>query len=168
MAVSVVVTAGLVALAGAGGAADRVEDRGGRPAALSVGHAAGDRGDAGALASSRFGVAWVDPAVALGTCLMLVTGAGRIGIAAWDALMDRAARPELIAEVGRIVAAYPGVRGFHDLRTRTSGDRVFVQVHLELDGGQSLREAHAISAGVRRALLAAIRNADVIIHQDPV
>jgi ferrous-iron efflux pump FieF len=106
--------------------------------------------------------------VAIATCLMLVTGAGRIGLAAWNALMDRAAEPALVAEVERIVAAYPGVRGYHDLRTRTAGDRVFVQVHLELDGSQSLSEAHAISAGVRRALLEAIRHADVIIHQDPV
>jgi ferrous-iron efflux pump FieF len=99
---------------------------------------------------------------------MLVTGAGRIGFAAWHALMDRAAEPALIAEVERIVTGYPGVAGFHDLRTRTAGTRVFVQVHLELDGAQSLREAHAISAGVRRALLAAVPNSDVIIHQDPV
>ena len=39
--------------------------------------------------------------------------------------------------------------------------------HLELDGDQSLRAAHAIGAGVRRALIAAIPNADVIIHHDP-
>jgi ferrous-iron efflux pump FieF len=120
------------------------------------------------LAWGRFGVAWVDPAVAFATCLALVTGAGRIGVAAWNALMDRAAAPALVADVGRIVAGYPGVKGYHDLRTRTAGERVFVQVHLELDGDQTLKEAHAISAGVRRALLEAIRNADVIIHQDPV
>jgi ferrous-iron efflux pump FieF len=119
-------------------------------------------------ASSRFGVRWLDPAVALATCLLLVTGAGRIGLAAWNALMDRAAEPELLAEVGRIVGGHPGVRGFHDLRTRTAGERVFVQVHLELDGSQSLKDAHAISASVRRALLEALPNADVIIHQDPV
>jgi ferrous-iron efflux pump FieF len=120
------------------------------------------------VAWGRFGVAWLDPAVAFATCLALVTGAGRIGLAAWNALMDRAAAPALVAEVEQIVAGYPGVRGYHDLRTRTAGELVFIQVHLELDGDQTLREAHAISAGVRRALLEAIRNADVIIHQDPV
>ena len=168
MAASVVVTAGLVAWQG------RVARRtGSKIVAADRLHYLSDMLPAiGAMvalvASSRFGVGWVDPAVALAACLMLVTGAGRIGLAAWNALMDRAAEPALIAEVERIVGSYPGVRGFHDLRTRTSGDRVFVQVHLELDGDQSLRAAHAISAGVRRALLGAIRNADVIIHQDPV
>jgi ferrous-iron efflux pump FieF len=168
MAVSVVITAGLVAWQG------RVARRtGSKIVAADRLHYLSDMLPAiGAMlalvASSRFGVGWVDPAVALAACLMLVTGARRIGLAAWDALMDRAAEPALVAEVERIVGGYPGVRGFHDLRTRTSGDRVFVQVHLELDGDQSLRAAHAISAGVRRALLSAIKNADVIIHQDPV
>jgi ferrous-iron efflux pump FieF len=168
MAVSVAVTAALVAWQG------RVARRtGSKIVAADRLHYLSDMlpaiGAMAALAaSSRFGVAWLDPAVAIATCLMLVTGAGRIGLAAWNALMDRAAEPALVAEVERIVAAYPGVRGYHDLRTRTAGDRVFVQVHLELDGSQSLREAHAISAGVRRALLESIRHADVIIHQDPV
>jgi ferrous-iron efflux pump FieF len=59
------------------------------------------------------------------------------------------------------------VIGFHDLRTRTAGSRVFIQVHLELDGSQSLQSAHDIGAGVRHAILAAVPNSDVIIHKDP-
>ena len=120
------------------------------------------------FAASRFDVLWLDPVVALVACAALVIGARRIGFRAWDALMDREADPDLVAEIARIAAAHPGVRGFHDLRTRTSGTRVFVQIHLELDGDQSLRAAHATAAAVRRALLAAVPNADVIIHQDPV
>jgi ferrous-iron efflux pump FieF len=119
------------------------------------------------VASSRWSIHWLDPVVALATCALLALGARRIGLGAWDALMDRAAQPALIARVERIVGGYPGVLGFHDLRTRTAGSRVFIQVHVELDGGQTLSQAHAISAGVRRALLDAVPNADVIIHQDP-
>ncbi|MFO1144613.1 MAG: cation diffusion facilitator family transporter [Amaricoccus sp.] len=119
------------------------------------------------VAFSRFGIGWVDPVVALLACLVLLFGARRIGFGAWNSLMDRAADPALLAEVGRIVSEYPGVLGYHDLKTRTAGSRVFVQVHLELDGDQSLRAAHGIAAGVRRALLDALPNADVIIHQDP-
>jgi ferrous-iron efflux pump FieF len=121
-----------------------------------------------ALYASRHGLRWLDPVVALAACAVLVLGARHIGLGAWDALMDRAADPALIAEIERIVRAHPGVRGFHDLRTRTAGTRVFIQVHLELDGAQPLHTAHATAAAVRRALLAAVPNADVIIHQDPV
>ena len=119
------------------------------------------------LASSRFGITWIDSVVALIACVVLVFGARRIGLGAWDALMDRAVDPALLSEVERVVKGHPGVLGFHDLKSRSAGSRIFIQVHLELDGGQTLNEAHAISASVRRALLAAVPNSDVIIHQDP-
>lgn len=118
-------------------------------------------------AAGRWGVLWLDPVVALAACVVLLMGARQIGLGAWHALMDRAADRQVLETVERIVADYPGVIAFHDLRTRTAGSRVFIQIHLELDGDQSLRAAHAIGAGVRRALLAAIPNADVIIHHDP-
>ncbi len=117
--------------------------------------------------SARFGLHWLDPAIAIGACLVLAYGARRIGVTAWDALMDREADPALVAGIARIIRDHEGVLAFHDLKTRTAGSRIFVQVHLELDGDQSLHAAHAISASVRRAILDAIPNAEVIVHQDP-
>ena len=117
-------------------------------------------------ASSRFGLGAVDSVVALGAAGMLALGALRIGKGAWDALMDRRADPEIVAGIGKLAAGWPGVRGFHDLKTRTAGSRVFVNIHIELDGDQTLREAHAIGAALRRAILAAYPQADVIVHKD--
>jgi len=120
------------------------------------------------FASARFGIGWLDPVIALLACAILLAGARRIGLAAWDALMDRRADPAVIARIEAVLAADPGIAGFHDLRTRTAGTRVFVQVHVEIDGALPLREAHAISARIKHALLAILPQADVIIHQDPV
>ena len=117
-------------------------------------------------ASSRFGLGSIDSVVALGAAAVLAIGAVKIGKEAWDALMDRRADPEIIAGIGRIAQDWPGVRGFHDLKTRTAGSRVFVNIHIELDGDQSLREAHDIGAGLRRAILTAYPQADVIVHKD--
>jgi ferrous-iron efflux pump FieF len=82
--------------------------------------------------------------------------------------MDRSADPAMIEGIERIAADFPGVEGFHDLKTRTAGSRVFVNIHIELDGSQSLHDAHAIGAALRRAILRAYPQADVIIHKDPV
>jgi ferrous-iron efflux pump FieF len=117
-------------------------------------------------ASSRFGMGSVDAVVALAAAGVMVLGALRIGKDAWDALMDRAADPAIQEGIAAIARGWPGVRGFHDLKTRTAGSRVFVHIHIELDGNQSLREAHDIGAGLRRAILAAYPQADVIIHKD--
>ncbi|MBC2834401.1 cation diffusion facilitator family transporter [Paragemmobacter straminiformis] len=117
-------------------------------------------------ASKSFGLASIDSVVALGAAAMLVMGAVRIGKGAFDALMDRRADPDIVAGIGRIADGWPGVHGYHDLKTRTAGSRVFVNIHIELDGDQSLREAHDIGAGLRRAILAAYPQADVIVHKD--
>lgn len=119
-------------------------------------------------ASATFGIGQIDSVVALGAAAMLAFGALRIGKGAWDALMDRRADPAMIAAIGEIAGNWPGVHGFHDLKTRTAGSRVFVNLHIELDGKQTLEEAHAIGAALRRAILHAYPQADVIIHKDPV
>lgn len=117
-------------------------------------------------ASRRYGIGMIDAVVALAAAAVMVIGALRIGKTAWDALMDRAADPTIIDGIARIAADWPGVRGYHDLKTRTAGSRVFVNLHIELDGDQSLRQAHDIGASLRRAILAAYPQADVIIHKD--
>ncbi len=117
-------------------------------------------------ASSRFGLSSIDSVVALGAAAMLALGAIKIGKGAFDALMDRRADPAIVAGIGRIAADWPGVRGYHDLKTRTAGSRVFVNIHIELDGDQTLRDAHAIGASLRRKILETYPQADVIVHKD--
>ena len=124
----------------------------------------------GAIASlwiaATFGMESVDSVVALAAAAMLVIGALRIGKSAWDALMDRRADPAVIRGIAVLAAGWPGVRGFHDLKTRTAGSRIFVNLHIELDGAQTLAEAHAIGAALRRAIIDAYPATDVIIHKD--
>lgn len=128
--------------------------------------------NAGALvalaASAWWGLQQIDSVVALGAAAMLATGALNIGKQAWDALMDRRADPQVVARIEAIVAGWPGIHGYHDFRTRRSGSTIFVNLHIELDGNQTLTEAHDIGAGLKRAILQAYPAADVIIHKDPV
>lgn len=116
--------------------------------------------------SARFGWGQVDSVIAILAALFMVRGAGQIGLSAWHALMDRAAPPEVVTGIAEIAAIWPGVKGFHDLKTRTSGARLFVQLHIELDGAQSLEAGHAIAKSLKRAILEAYPQADVIIHMD--
>ena len=119
-------------------------------------------------AAKNLGLVQIDSVVALGAAVILVLGALRIGKGAWDALMDRQADPALIAEIAEMTREWPGVYGYHDLKTRTAGSRVFVHLHIELDGDQSLRAAHDIGAALRRAILTRFPQCDVIIHKDVV
>ncbi len=119
-------------------------------------------------ASAKFELHQIDSVVALAAAAILAVGALRIGKSAWDALMDRQADPDMIAGIQAIAADFEGVHGYHDLKTRVAGSKVFVNLHIELDGGQTLDAAHAIGAALRRAIIAAYPRADVLIHKDPV
>lgn len=119
-------------------------------------------------ASAALGLGQIDSVVALGAAALLAVGALRIGKGAWDALMDRQADPEMIAGIAAIAEDFEGVHGFHDLKTRVAGSRVFINLHVELDGSQTLDQAHAIGAALRRAILHAYPRADVLIHKDPL
>lgn len=118
------------------------------------------------LASARWGLGDIDNVVALAAAVMLALGAWRIGAGAGDALMDRRADPAIIQGIAEIVRNWPEVRGFHDLKTRTAGSVIFVNLHIELDGDQSLRRAHDIGAGLRRAITSQYPQVDLIIHKD--
>lgn len=117
-------------------------------------------------ASKSLGLDSIDSVVALGAAGLLSIGAIRIGKGAWDALMDRTADQSIVDGIADIARNWPQVRGYHDLKTRTAGSRIFVHLHIELDGDQTLREAHAIGAALRRAILQAYPQSDVIIHKD--
>lgn len=119
-------------------------------------------------ASSLWGLTRVDSAIALLAALWLARSGAGIGRGAWDALMDHAAPPEVIARINAIAADWPGIRGHHDLKTRTAGSRTFVSLHVEMDGAQSLNDAHRVADGLEHALEAAVEGSEVIIHLDPV
>lgn len=125
-------------------------------------------GAVAALAASRwYDLPWVDSALGLLAAAILARGAAKIARGAWDALMDRGADAATQARLHDIAAHHPGLIGYHDLKTRTAGRRLFVQIHVELDGGLSLHEAHDIGAGLRHKMLDAFPDAEVIVHKDP-
>jgi ferrous-iron efflux pump FieF len=119
-------------------------------------------------AASLWGVMRLDSWVALAAAGWLALSGARIGRGAWDALMDHAAPPDVIARIEGIATSWPGIVGYHDLKTRTAGSRIFVSLHIELDGSQSLNDAHRVGDGLEHALEEAVDGSEVIIHLDPV
>ncbi|WP_435163828.1 cation diffusion facilitator family transporter [Falsirhodobacter sp. 1013] len=118
------------------------------------------------MASGPLNLPQIDSVVALAASVFMVIGAAGIGRGAFDALMDRQADPELLEGIMTLTRNWPEVRGFHDLKSRTAGSRVFIHLHIELDGDLTLREAHDIGAGLKRTITLAYPQTDVIIHKD--
>jgi ferrous-iron efflux pump FieF len=110
---------------------------------------------------------WLDAVVGMAIAGYLVFNAWRIAGGALDVLMDKELPVDDRERIRKIVTAHDGVEGMHDLRTRHSGVQPFIELHLELDGDQSLESAHAITDTVERALKHAFPGAEVVLHQEP-
>lgn len=124
-------------------------------------------GTIAALALAHFGWPGLDPIFGIAVAMYISYGAWRIGRDAFHHLIDRELPDAVRERVKELAHADPQVRGMHDLRTRQSGTVEIIQLHLELDGGLTLRDAHAVSDRIEQAIRAAFPTADVTIHQDP-
>lgn len=121
-----------------------------------------------ALLLAYYGWVYMDPLFAIGIALFILYSAWQIVREAIDLLMDHELPDEERQKIRNLIINHPQAIGFHDLRTRRSGNTVFVQLHLELDETLSLRAAHAIADQLEHEVAALFDKAEVIIHEDPI
>ena len=117
--------------------------------------------------ASEMGFTFADPAFALGIAAYIIWTAWQIGTQALNILMDHELPDDERRRIVEIATGEDGVEGVHDLRTRSSGTQVFIQMHVEMDGDMTLRRAHEIADAVEIKVQNAFPNAEVIVHQDP-
>jgi len=121
-----------------------------------------------ALALEQYaGFARADPLFGLAIAAWLLWGAWNAAGDAIDHLMDREWPEEKRLRFVEIAARHPELSNLHDLRTRTAGDRDFVQFHVDLPERMSVAEAHDIIARVEADLLGEFPEAEILIHIDP-
>ncbi len=121
-----------------------------------------------ALALDQYaGLAGADPFFGLAIALWLGWGAWGASQDAVDQLMDKEWPPEKKDRFLAVVARHPELRGLHDLRTRTSGNRDFVQFHVAVDPGMTIRAAHDVMDEIEAKLLAEFPGVEILIHPDP-
>ncbi len=117
--------------------------------------------------SDAYGIWYADPILASLIAAYIVRAAWKIGIRAFHNLMDRELPDEEKLRILETARHAEGILGIHDLKTRCSGRKVFIQFHAELDDSLALRQAHAITDRLEASLLRQFPEADILIHQDP-
>ena len=67
-----------------------------------------------------------------------------------------------------LLKAFPEVKNAHRIRSRGREDDMFVDLHIMVDGGFTVNEAHALSHNIEENIKKTINeNAEVIIHIEP-
>lgn len=121
-----------------------------------------------ALALDRFaGIAGADPAFGLAIAAWLGWGAWQASSRAIEQLMDREWPDEKKERFIAVLGRHPELRGVHDLRTRTSGNRDFVQFHVWVEPNMTVREAHRVMDEIEAKLVSEFPGVEILIHPDP-
>jgi ferrous-iron efflux pump FieF len=113
------------------------------------------------------GIKGADPLFGLAIAGWLGWGAYGAAQEAFVQLMDREWPEEKRKAFVEVMARHPELRGVHDLRTRTSGNRDFVQFHVWIDPDMTIREAHRVMDEIEHKLLAEFPGVEILIHPDP-
>ena len=122
---------------------------------------------AGLFASQWLGWLLADPILGAAIACYLLFSAWQVARIALNRLMDHELPDAARRRIEEIALAHPEVAAIHDLRTRASGPRRFIQFHLEMDGRLSLLRAHSIADAVEMKVMAEFPDSEIIIHQDP-
>lgn len=121
-----------------------------------------------ALALDQYaGIAGADTFFGLAIALWLGWGAWGASQQAIEQLMDHEWPEERRKAFLEAVARHPEIKGLHDLRTRTSGNRDFVQFHLAINGEMTVRQAHVVMDEVEAILKQEFPGVEILIHPDP-
>ena len=123
----------------------------------------------GVGAAALTGRMWLDPAIALLVAANIVWTGWKLIHRSTSGLMDGALSPEDHALLVGILTRYraKGI-DYHALRTRESGARRFVELHLLVPGDWSVRHGHDLAERVESDIRGALARTTVITHVEPM
>lgn len=114
------------------------------------------------------GLLWLDPLLAALTAANILWSGFRLLRESVGGLMDEAVPPATLERIRLIVASEAtGAIEAHDLRSRHAGRFTFLEFHLVVPGGMTVREAHDICDRIEAALKAELSGAVITIHVEP-
>ena len=114
------------------------------------------------------GWAVVDRVGAVVVCLLILQASWRILRPALDQLIDAGAPAADRRRIEELALQVDGVEAAHAVRTRYVGADLAVDLHVEVDGGLSVGEGHAVAVAVRRKLIEEGPNViDALVQIEP-
>lgn len=124
---------------------------------------------AGVGAVALTGWLWLDPVLALLVAANIVWTGWTLLYRSTRGLMDVSLPPD---EHALVLAVLDGFRSqgldFHALRTRESGARRFVEVHILMPGEWTIQKGHELAEQLEREIRSALPRTHVVTHLEPL
>ena len=123
---------------------------------------------AGVVMVALTGWAILDPVLAALVALHILWAGWQTIKEGTGGLLDRAASAQTQSVIKEVIARHEdGVLEVHDLRTRQSGRRTFVDFHLVVQRAMTVAQAHAICDRIEAAIRASVEDTHITIHVEP-
>lgn len=110
---------------------------------------------------------WFDIITAILISIYLIYNAWQLTLEALEEITDKELSEDVKTEIIRMIQSVDGILGYHDLRTRVSGNHWFAEVHLEFDGHKTLLETHTLSDEAESKIISLYPQLQLTVHQDP-
>ena len=110
---------------------------------------------------------WLDALFGIGVSLYLFYVVYQIVKEAITQLMDTEISEEFRRQIIKICLSFPEVKRIYHLRTRQSGETLFVQFCVAMDGKLSLKKAHEISHNIEMKIQKTYAHTQIMIHIEP-
>ncbi|MGH3085769.1 MAG: cation diffusion facilitator family transporter [Rubrobacteraceae bacterium] len=122
----------------------------------------------GVAAAQITGLLVLDPLIALVVAANILRIGSKMFRNTANGLLDKAIPEEDLAKVSTILSRYEkgGIR-FHALRTRESGQRRFLSMHVLVPGEWSVQRGHDLSEKIDKDLRETLPGSTVFIHIEP-
>ncbi|HHW56307.1 MAG TPA: cation transporter [Clostridia bacterium] len=109
----------------------------------------------------------LDPIIAIFVAILIVKASIDLTKEALRDLTDTSLPEEEIKEIEDIIKSNPEITSFHKLRTRKSGSKREIDVHVRVDRDSNIVEAHELSHKVSKQINDRFPDSHVIIHVEP-
>ena len=112
---------------------------------------------------------FIDRVGAIIVSLFILHAAWEIAKPALNDLADTSTSTGNMDEIKRIASSVPGALEIPVIRTRTSGNQLFVDMHLLVDPNMTVLEGHRIATEIKKRLLQnnTLFIRDVVVHIEP-
>lgn len=111
----------------------------------------------------------LDPVIAIAVALQILWTGWSLIRRSFDGLMDRAIPAEERTRIEAILDQVKARGGdYHRLRTRVSGKKSFVDVHLLVPGTMTVHEGHDLAHRLESEIEAAIPHVEVLTHLESI
>lgn len=111
----------------------------------------------------------IDGIVAIGISLFIFRGGYKLVKKAFGGLLDKIPEEVKIERIKEISESIPGVIKAHDIRMRTSGPFIFMDLHVNVDSIQSVEYSHLLTEMIEKEVKKEFPSiTDVLIHIEPI